>query len=116
MKSIFTQTITFRSDHPETLIALAREWDSMQASQEVMGFIESRILADRDDPGRYVMIADFGAADPAVTAAQEAYLNNERRETQEFAERFRAVTNGEPEWHHFDELYRTSFGREAVSD
>jgi hypothetical protein len=105
----FSQTITFRSDHPETLIALAREWDALQASQDVMGFMESRILADRDDPGRYVMIADFGVVDPDVTAAQEAFLNNERAQTQEFAERFRELAIGEPEWHHYDEIYRTSF-------
>src|SRR6476660_9947716 len=109
MKNVFAQTITFRSDHPERLIALAREWDSLQASQEAMGFMETRILADRDDPGRYVMIADFGVVDPNVTAAQEAFLNNERPQTNEFAERFREVTIGEPEWHHYDELYRTSF-------
>ena len=116
MKNVFAQTITFRSDHPERLIALAREWDSLQANQEAMGFMETRILADRDDPGRYVMIADFGVVDPGLSAAQEAFLNNERRQTQEFAERFRAAANGEPEWHNYDELYRTTFGREAISD
>ena len=105
----FAQTMTFRSGHPEALVALAREWDALQASQEVMGFMETRILADRDDPGRYVMIADFGVVDPEVSAAQEAFLNNERPQTREFARRFRAVLAGEPEWHHYDELYRTSF-------
>jgi hypothetical protein len=104
----FAQTMTFRCDHPDELVALAREWDSLQASQDVMGFMETRILADRDDPGRYVMIADFGIVDPDVSAAQEAFLNNERPQTQEFAERLRAVINGEPEWHHYDEVYRTS--------
>ena len=110
MPSHFTQTITFRSDHPDALVALAHEWDVLQASLEVMGYMEVRVLADRDDPGKYLMIADFGLVDPDVDAAQEAYLNNARAETQEFAERFRAVTEGEPEWHHYDELYRTSFG------
>jgi hypothetical protein len=105
----FSQMITFRSDRPETLIALAREWDTRQASQEIMGFMGVRLLADREDPGRYVMIADFGVVDPDVSAAQEAFLNNERPQTQEFAERFRAVADGEPEWHHYDELYRTPF-------
>ena len=109
MNMNFAQTITLRSDQPERLVALAREWDALQASEEVMGFMETRILADRDDPGRYVMIADFGVVDPDVSAAEEAFLNNERPQTQEFAERFRAVCNGEPEWHHYDELYRTSF-------
>ena len=116
MEPNFTQTITFRSDHPETLIALAREWDELQASEEVMGFMGVRILADREDPGRYVMIADFGVVDPGLSAAQEAFLNNERQQTQEFAERFRAVSKGEPEWHNYDELYRTTFGQEAISE
>jgi len=116
MKSVFTQTITFRSDDPDALIDLAREWDTLQASQEVMGFMECRILADRDDPGRYVMIVDFGVVDPDVSAAHEAFLNNERSQTQEFAQRYRAVAKSEPEWHHYDELYRTSFGRETMSD
>ena len=116
MKNVFAQTITFRSDDPETLIALAREWDTLQAGQEAMGFMETRILADRDEPGRYVMIADFGVVDPDVSAVEEALRNNERRQTQEFAERFRALAKGEPEWHHYDELYRTTFGREAISD
>jgi len=114
MRDVFTQTMTFRSDHPERLIALAREWDALQVSREVTGFMESRILADRDDPGRYLMIVDFGVVDPEVSAAQEALLNNERPETQQSADRFRAVSHGEPEWHHYDEIYRTSFAAEAT--
>jgi hypothetical protein len=105
----FTQIITFRSDEPETLIALAREWDELQASLDVMGFMGARVLADREDPGRYVMIADFGVVDPDLSAAQEAFLNNARPQTEAFAERFRAVAKGEPEWGHYDELYRTPF-------
>jgi len=116
MKSVFTQTITFRSDHPEALIAVAREWDKLQASQDIMGFMEVRLLADRDDPGRYLLINDFGVVDPGVSAAQEALLNNERPQTQEFAQRMHALATGDSEWHHYDELYRTSFGREEAAD
>ena len=94
MKTVFTQTITFRSDHPESLIAVAREWDKLQASQEVMGFMEVRLLADRDDPGRYVLINDFGVVDPDVSAAQEAFLNNERPQTQEFADAHARARHG----------------------
>jgi hypothetical protein len=43
-----------------------------QADSEIEGYIGVRLLADRDDPGRYVMVADFGVIDPDVTAAQEA--------------------------------------------
>jgi hypothetical protein len=103
----FSQTITFRSDQPEALIALAREWDALQASADIMGYMGVRILADRDNPGRYVMIADFGVVEPDVSAAQEAFINNERPQTRAFADRFRAVSIGEPEWHHYDELYST---------
>ena len=116
MKPVFTQTITFHSDHPDELIAGAREWDALQASQEIMGFMEVRILADRDEPGRYVMISDFGVVDPDLTAAQEAFINNERPQTQEFAERMRALTTGEVEWHHYDELYRTTFAQEGLPE
>jgi hypothetical protein len=116
MRDVFTQTMTFRSDHPETMIALAREWDALQVTREITGFMESRILADRDDPGRYLMIVDFGAVEPDVSAAQEATLNNDRPETQASAARFRAVSKSEPEWHHYDEIYRTSFAAETSAE
>jgi hypothetical protein len=103
----FAQTITFYSDHPDTMVELAEEWDALQASQEIMGYAGLRIFADRDDPGRYVMIAEFGSVDPDVTAAQEAFLNNERAQTHDFADRFRAISTSEPEWHHYDEIYST---------
>ena len=115
MKSVFSQSITFRSNDPEALISFAREWDIMQTTKDVTGFMESRLLADRDDPGRYVMIVDFGVVDPEVSAAQEAGLNNERPETQRLDERFRAVATSAPEWHHYDEIYRTSFEAEGMS-
>jgi hypothetical protein len=109
MEMHFTQTITFRSDQPETLVGLAKQWDALQASQDVMGYVGVRIMADRDDPGRYVMIADFGAVDPTLTAAQEAFINNERDQTREFAEKFDSIAIGEPEWHHYDVLYNTQY-------
>lgn len=116
MKSVFTQTITFRSDQPEALVALAREQDIRAATQDVTAFMESRILADRDDPGRYVMIIDFGVVDPELSPAQEAFLNNDLPETQEIDQQYRALVTSEPEWHHYDEIYRTSFAAEGMSE
>ncbi len=107
MERRFVQTITFRSEQPEVLVELAKQWDGLQASQDIMGYSGARILADRDDPGRFVMIAEFTVVDPDLTAAQEAFINNERSQTQEYAEKFRAIAIGEPEWHHYDELYST---------
>src|SRR5215471_10602934 len=103
----FTQTVTFRSDHPEELVALAQEWDEYQADQDIEGYIGVRLLVDRDDPGCYMMIADFGVIDPEVSAAQEAVIHNELSQTEAFANRFRAFTTGEEEWHHYDEMYST---------
>ena len=56
-----------------------------------------------------MIIADFGVVDPDVSAADEAARNNERPETQRLGARLPEVIDGEPEYHHFDELYRTDF-------
>jgi hypothetical protein len=103
----FTQTIAVRCDDPEIIVDMAREWDLMQAEQDVMGYLGSHVLADRDDPGRYLLVAEFGQVDPDVPAIEEAQRNNERPETQEFARRLRTVVDGEPIYNNYDELYRT---------
>jgi len=103
----FSQTITVCSDHPEKIAQLLAEWDQMQATKDIMGYMGTRVLADRERIGWYVIIADFGVVDPAVSAADEAARNNSRPETREWAARLRELINGEPEYHHFDELYRT---------
>ena len=67
-----------------------------------MGYMGTRLLADRENPGHYVIIADFGVVDPDVSAADEAARNNERPETQELgAPRSRSI-DGEPEYRHYD--------------
>jgi hypothetical protein len=104
----FTQTMTVRCDDPDALVAMAEAWDHQQAAADIMGYMGSRVLADRDDPGRYMFIADFGVVDPDVSAVEEAARNNERPETQEGAARLRELV-GEIEYHHYDELYSTAF-------
>jgi hypothetical protein len=103
----FSQTITVHCDNPETLIEMLVEWDVRQATSDIMGYMGTRLMADREHPGQYVFIADFGVIDPDVSAADEAIRNNERPETKAFAARLREVIDGEPEYRHFDELYRT---------
>lgn len=109
MNRNFSQSIAVRCDDPTAIVELLTEWDLHQATSDVMGYMGTRVLADRDDPGRYVIIADFGIIDPDVSAADEAARNNERPETQAWAARLREVVDGEPEYHHYDELYRTDF-------
>jgi len=103
----FSQSITVRCDDPAPIIELLAEWDRNQAESDIMGYMGTRILADREQLGRYVIIADFGVVDPNVSAADEAARNNTRPETRRWAERLRELIDGEPEYSHFDELYRT---------
>jgi hypothetical protein len=105
----FSQTITVRCDDPAAIVALMEQWDADQASADIMGYMGTRVLADREDPGRYLIIADFGVVDPGVSAAEEAARNNQRPETQAWAARLRELVDGEPQYCHFDELYRTDF-------
>jgi hypothetical protein len=103
----FSQTITVRCDDPAPILELLTQWDLEQASGEITGYMGTRMLADREKLGQYVIIADFGVVDPNVSAAEEAARNNSRPETREWAARLREVIDGEPEYHHFDEIYRT---------
>jgi hypothetical protein len=105
----FSQTISVRCDDPAPIIALLEQWDVDQACSDIMGYMGIRVLADRENPGHYLIIADFGVVDPDVSAVDEAMRNNERPETQATANRLRELVQGEPEYHHYDELYRTDF-------
>jgi hypothetical protein len=107
MNRNFSQMITVHCDDPAKVIELLAEWDLAQATGDLMGYMGTRVLADREQLGRYVIVADFGVVDPNVSAAEEAARNNSRPETRAFATRMREVLNGEPEYHHFDEIYRT---------
>jgi hypothetical protein len=105
----FSQTISVRCDDPAPIVALLEQWDLDQASTDIMGYMGIRVLADRETPGLYLIIADFGVVDPDVSAADEAQRNNERPETQATSARMAEFIHGEPVYHHYDELYRTEF-------
>ena len=107
MNRNFTQTITVHCDDPSMIIEILEDWDLKQANNDIMGYMGTRLLADRQELGRYVIIADFGVVDPNVSAADEAARNNSRSETREWAAKLAEMISGEPEYHHFDELYRT---------
>jgi hypothetical protein len=109
MNQNFTQTISFRCDDPAPLIAVLEQWDEDQSSTDIMGYMGLRVLADRDNPGEYLVIADFGVVDPDVSAADEAQRNNERPETQATNQRMLALVDGEPVYRQYDVLYRTDF-------
>lgn len=103
----FTQGIRIKCANPEGLRKLMTEYDRNQASLDVMGFIGARLYADRDTPGQFLIMADFAEVDGTLTAEEEARRNNERNETEGWAARLRELIDGEPEWIHYDEMYRT---------
>jgi hypothetical protein len=103
----FCQTIRFKCKDPERLVQLATEWDRLQAEDDLMGYMGSHILVDRDRPGEYLMIAEFGVVDPDVPAAEEAMKNNEREQTKQWAAELVKIADGDIEWGHYDEIYRT---------
>lgn len=92
----FTQHIVVDADDPQALIALLQSWQDSDATA-APGYIGGRLLAFRDKPGRYVLQADF-------ESWEDAEKNNDRPETQAWAERFRALINGEPKYENLDVL------------
>ena len=109
MNRNFSQTIIVRCGDPEKIVESLREWDRNQASADIMGYMGTRLLADRENLGQFMLIADFGVIDPEVTAAEEAARNNSRPETQAWAQNLLNIIDGVPEYHHYDEIYRTDF-------
>ena len=103
----FAQTVGVRSDNPAALIKLLADYDQAKATADIAGYIGTRLLANRDDPGHFLILAEFAEVDDEASSADEAELNNERQETQRWADDLRELIAGEPEWIHFDELYRT---------
>ena len=110
MNRNFTQSISVKCSDPakvEQLIELLREWDRNQAQADIMGYMGLRLLADRESPGEYLIVADFGVVDPDVPAADEAARNNDRPETQESARRIRELLDDEPVYRNYDWVYLT---------
>jgi hypothetical protein len=103
----FAQGIRVRCSDPQRLLDLLAAWDEGQSSSEIMGYIGNRLLEDRAEPGSFLILAEFAEVDGDLTAADEAEVNNQREETERWAAKLRSLVEGEPEWIHYDELYRT---------
>jgi hypothetical protein len=92
---------------PAKLLELIEEWDRVQASSDLTAYMGTRVLADRARLGHYLIIVDFGVIDPDVTAADEAARHNELPATRAMAAAAAELIEGEPDYGHFDEVYRT---------
>jgi hypothetical protein len=105
----FSQIISVRTQQPEKLIEMAESWDELQSTQDIMGYTGQHILADREEPGHYLIVAEFASVEPGVSALEEAEKNNDRPETQEWARKLLEIADAEPVFSNYDELYRTSY-------
>ena len=55
----FSHMIFVRSDDPAAIVELLEQWDQQQASADIMGYMGARLLADRENQGQYIIVADF---------------------------------------------------------
>ena len=93
----FVQTIRVRADDPSVLEELNAGWHESEFGI-APGYLGSRILADRDRPGEYLIEVDFQSAD-------EAAQNNGRQATEEWAAKLGAVTVGDAEFANYDQIF-----------
>ena len=91
----YVQTIAVRTTDGARLADMMNEWHEAEAGV-APGYQSSRLLADRDNPGRYVLVVEF-------SSAEEADLNNDRPETNEWGAKLGAVIEGDPEFGNYDE-------------
>jgi quinol monooxygenase YgiN len=95
----FTQTMTVQAGSAEPLADLLVGWHRDQQGV-APGYEGARLLADRDQPGRYVIEVQFASE-------AEARRNNDRPETRAWADKLQGLTDGQPEYHNFEVAYRT---------
>lgn len=92
----FTQTMAVRATDGEALGNLMSAWHAAEAGV-APGYLGSRLLADREDPGRFLIVVDFASF-------EEAELNNDRAETANWAGRLMDLVDGDVAWGNYDEV------------
>ena len=93
----FTQTLEVRVGDEAALRDHLAAWDAAQAA-DAPGYAGARLLADLDDPGRYVVVVGF-------TSREDAERNSARPETAAWADRLRQLADGEPVYGNHAEVY-----------
>jgi hypothetical protein len=89
----FTQSIEVRSSDEQVLHDHVAGWHKEQAGV-APGYRGARVLADRSQPGTYLIEVDF-------SSEEEAARNNDRPETAEWAKRLREMVGNEPAYRDF---------------
>lgn len=98
----FVQIIEIESDDEQAVREHLSAWDAEQANL-APGYQGSRLLADEDTPGRFLVVVDFASRD-------DAEKNNDRPETAAWAEKLQGLVKGEPAFTNLSSVYSTSQG------
>ncbi len=97
----FIQTISFSSDRMEEMQELMDRFRQAQ-TQPSPGLVRVSVAKDRDDEGRYMVIAEFDSYEVAME-------NSARPETDAFAKEMATLTSGQPTFGNYD-LIRVDVG------
>lgn len=91
----FTQHVVIHTKDEEALGMLVEAWKDAGAG--VPGYLGGRLLRFRDEPGRYVIQADFDSW-------ESAEANNDRPDTQEWGAKLAEIIDGDPKFEDLDVL------------
>ena len=95
----FTQQIEVQTDNVERVEKHVSDWHSSQAGV-APGYRSARILADRGRPGMYLIEVEFDSE-------ADAKKNDERPETNEWANQIRTLVKSEPTYRNLAEVCTT---------
>jgi quinol monooxygenase YgiN len=92
----FVQTVAFSTDRLDEMRALMDEFARTRAG-EAPGFVKSTLVKDRDNDGKYLVIAEF-------ESYEQAMENSARPETDAFARQMAELAGGPPSFGNYDVL------------
>jgi quinol monooxygenase YgiN len=96
----FVQIVEFRTSRIDEVRELEQEWASGAGDRVTAR--RTAFCQDRDDPGRYVVLAFFDSYEAAMA-------NSELPETQRFAERLAGLVDGSPTFVNLDVVDELTF-------
>jgi hypothetical protein len=99
----FVQTIEVQAADETSLRDHLSGWHAEQAGL-APGYQGGRVLADADNPGRFLIEVDF-------SSREEADRNSDRSETGAWAAKLRELVGGEPRYANYRVVWTTTEGK-----
>lgn len=91
---VFIQTISFSTSRYDEMQKMMDEFDEQQGAQSP-GFRGLKILKDRDNEGRFLVVAEF-------ESYEQAMENSARPETDAFAKKMAEMSDAAPSFGNYD--------------